>query len=526
MVRIAMGLFCRPHAWIFSIFDQGRYAVWKVSLLARIGVGARGGSRYTSCQSQPVFMALGSFNLWLVLKKSMWQFWRVFLLSTFCATSLLDAVVAFAQSGTRESKPQADGPKNTAVTMLAAPIQQPASPFRPLEKREYKLPVALNGFCAVTLRDGRQWLEGQKKHQLVFDGQIYWFSSDRQWAIFVASPQRYVPALRGDCVVTYHETGKRIPGKIDYGLVHKQRMFFFSSKAHQKLFQSSPQRYDHVDLACEGQCIVSEVESGLKLPGMPETLVIVDGLQYLFAGAQPQAWLLADMNRYGVNPSPIKAPIQQPRALPVEKSTTQEAAATPLPGQEDSPEDSTTATLAMQGYCPVTIHQSGLWKNGSTEFQVNLDGKQYLFLDAATHTAFQENPSRYLPALGGDCPVTMVTTGARVHGSVYHPINYKGRLYLLAGESQSQTFKAEPTAYADVDMVDGGNCVVTYVEENQAVAGSPEFETWYHGMRYRFASADKQSQFQKDPAFYEQRKPAKDTEVKDTNSESEADIAS
>ena len=85
----------------------------------------------------------------------------------------------FAQSTTR--------PPNTKTT-LAKPKPQNANPFLPSANRDIRLPVTLEGFCVVTLREQQKWQLGSEANQLVFDGQLYWFAGQRQRAMFAATP--------------------------------------------------------------------------------------------------------------------------------------------------------------------------------------------------------------------------------------------------------------------------------------------------------------------------------------------------
>ena len=133
--------------------------------------------------------------------------------------ALAHPAAALAQSGTRKPPSPHSRAGGSATRLLAEPARPPANPYRPKDNHEVRLPVALKGYCAVSMRDGQQWIPGQKVFQLVFDGQLYWFAGERRHAMFAAAPHRYVPVLAGNCVVTYEKTGEREPGKIEYGLL-------------------------------------------------------------------------------------------------------------------------------------------------------------------------------------------------------------------------------------------------------------------------------------------------------------------
>jgi len=182
---------------------------------------------------------------------------------------------------------------------MAQPNLGGSNPFMPPLTRDVRLPVALGGFCLVALRDGQKWQAGLENHQLVFDGRIYWFSSQLELEIFAANPIRYVPALGSDCPVTYVETGRRVPGQLEYATLHAGRLVLFAGSEQREQYASNTDRYATADLVQGGICIVSAVDHQRELPGLPETAVFVDGLRYLFAGVHERGIFLSNRSRYG-----------------------------------------------------------------------------------------------------------------------------------------------------------------------------------------------------------------------------------
>ena len=156
----------------------------------------------------------------------------------------------------------------------------------------------------------------------------------------------------------------------------------------------------------------------------------------------------------------------------------------------------------MGGYCPVSIRDSGLWVVGVIEFQAEYDGKVYWMVGEAERASFLENPASYLPALGGDCAVTLSETNRRIPGNIFHAVQYENRLFLFAGSDEKQAFKASPASYANVDLALDGNCIVTQVDEKLVAAGLPEHVSWHRGKRYFFATRPLQEKFLANPARY------------------------
>ena len=425
-------------------------------------------------------------------------------------------------------------PPGSSGHQFAEVLPNKAKPFQPSNHR-VRLPVAVDGFCVVALRDHQQWVAGKEKYQTIFDGQLYWFSGERQRAMFAAAPERYVPALGGDCVVTYADTGRRPAGRPEYGLLHQQRLYFFAGPDQLERFRANPDRYATVDWANQGYCVVSERDDQRKILGQPSTVAIVGGLRYFFAGAHQRNLFLANRQRYGVGlpeqgsgQRPSEALANTPRPLGSGNSaapTLSDQGSAFDEKEHPDPSGSTTKEKplpdaaertvsvggapghvqpAMEGYSPVSILEQGQWVHGRYKFHVEHDGKVYLLTGEEEKTLFLQDPNRYLPALEGDCAVSLVDSNKHVAGSIYYAAQYQGRLFLFAGADQKQAFKSSPETYAQADLALEGNCVVTHVDEGKLVKGKAELMVWHHGMRYYFATPELREKFLANPEHYTQ----------------------
>ncbi len=350
-------------------------------------------------------------------------------------------VPLYAESGQR---PKPGQPSGNGLRVYATPNPTATNPYLPTHRRGTRLPLAVYGFSAVALRDQRQWIAGSEKSQVVFDGQLYWFADVRQREIFNAAPTRYVPALGGNCVVTYADTGNRAPGNPRYGLQHQQRLFFFAGPEQRERFRAAPERYVDADLAHQGSCIVSKRDKQQTVQGLPKTVAIVDGLRYYFLGAQQRAKFMANLSYYGAGktreaesgPSQSRRPKDPPNLRVPKRETASAIGPTPT-------------NTALAGYCPVSIRDSGTWTPGDPRYQTEYDGKVYQFAGDAQKALFLKTPGPYLPALGGDCAVSLVKSSKRVPGSIFYAASYQDRLYLFAGADEKRDFKASPSDYAN-----------------------------------------------------------------------------
>lgn len=422
------------------------------------------------------------------------------------------AAVVVAQSDSRPSTSYAA----RSQPLIAAPKPSATSPFAPPIDRDLRLPVAIKGFCVVSLRDRKQWLPGYERFQHMFDGKLYWFASQREQAIFAANPQRYVPALACDCAVTFVEQGIRVPGDPRYGTLHEQRLYFFRSDAEQAEFRADPTKYADADLAAEGLCLVSQVDEQREREGLAETTVIVKGMRYQFAGLHQQRTFLANMVRYGVEPhhALTMSPQQQqansvPPHLLMPGSPSKSVATAPKQNATNKKLKKKLTKIenkAMSGYCAVTIREKGVWELGDPRFSVEFDDLTYLMVSEQEQSLFQQQPNKYVPALAGNCVVTEIDENRRVPGTIYHAALHEGeqRLFLFAGAAQKNKFNEDPDRYLKADVAAEGYCVVTLVDDRQRELGSTEFVTWHRGKRYFFASAEKQAKFAENIELYQE----------------------
>jgi YHS domain-containing protein len=160
------------------------------------------------------------------------------------------------------------------------------------------------------------------------------------------------------------------------------------------------------------------------------------------------------------------------------------------------------ARIALDGYCPVCIVDARKWEKGSADHQAKFDGQTYQFPNEAIKEKFVANPTKYVPALGGDCVVCYAKLGKRVPGSTEHAARYENRIYLFPADEQRQAFLKDSQAFVNADLALKGDCAVCLDRHSKRVPGKAEFTEIYHGLRYLFPSANIQNEFRKNPAHY------------------------
>jgi YHS domain-containing protein len=410
-----------------------------------------------------------------------------------------------------------------AASQSNAIVVMDGDPFHPKREHSTPLTLALYGYCPVSLRDQQKWVLGSREIQAIRDDKVYLFANARARDIFIAAPEIYLPVLDGDCPVSFSESKTRRAGQLAFGILHQRRLFFFASERKLHSFEAEPVAYTSIDLIDNGNCVVSKVEEHRVVAGLPETVVVVDGMRYFFASAFHRRLFLLNPQRYGVNKSYAA---QSFTKIVIPNNEYGEDLSTLTFGDRSPRNDSVSKTLinrknnkaddegelaekienrAMGGYCPVSIHTTGIWQRGKSKYQSMFDGKVYFMIGTEELAAFQENPQRYVPVLSGDSIITYMNDFERVPGSIFHAVLYNERLYLLANAKEKVAFREQAEVFENVDLAYHGNCTVTMVENQREVEGFAEFETLFHGKRYRFVSQVNKEKFLLNPKHFEEK---------------------
>ncbi len=129
-------------------------------------------------------------------------------------------------------------------------------------------------------------------------------------------------------------------------------------------------------------------------------------------------------------------------------------------GRAASPRPKEETKLALSGYCPVSLVSDRKLVTGQTEYTVQHEGNTYRFASAVMSSRFRKEPERYIPANGGDCPVTELDRGIAAPGDPRWGVLYQGRLYLCASDEARRRFLGEPGRYAMADVAGQGFCAL------------------------------------------------------------------
>ena len=104
--------------------------------------------------------------------------------------------------------------------------------------------------------------------------------------------------------------------------------------------------------------------------------------------------------------------------------------------------------VCLDGCCPVTLREKGVWFEGNPQYGARHRGRTYLFAGPLEQQAFLAAPDRYAPALAGDDPVLAMDLGRKTAGQRIYGVTYESRVYLFASPETRDVFSKSPERYA------------------------------------------------------------------------------
>ena len=148
---------------------------------------------------------------------------------------------------------QASGTPATAVSRRSGLAIEPLPSVQPTlqPKQNPLLELAMDGYCAVTVIEKDQWVEGNPEFGVVHLGRLYLFCDKASMERFLEDPVTYTPVLNGIDVVRFFEERKIVQGNRAWGLKDPDhnRMFFFADEAALNHFYNQHTRYTDAAMA-------------------------------------------------------------------------------------------------------------------------------------------------------------------------------------------------------------------------------------------------------------------------------------
>lgn len=110
---------------------------------------------------------------------------------------------------------------------------------------------------------------------------------------------------------------------------------------------------------------------------------------------------------------------------------------------------SRTGQTGFKGFCPVELRDNRQLVDSRPEYKAKFGLQTYHFSSPESKVAFEANPARYAPAVGGSDIVLMVNSNEEVVGNLEFSLWYRDRLYLFRSRETRKLFADDPTRFAD-----------------------------------------------------------------------------
>jgi thioredoxin-related protein/YHS domain-containing protein len=106
-------------------------------------------------------------------------------------------------------------------------------------------------------------------------------------------------------------------------------------------------------------------------------------------------------------------------------------------------------SIAMGGYCPVTLATEKKWKKGQPQFGVMHRRRTFLFASEVEQKKFLLDPDKYSPVMTGYDPVKFMQTGELVDGSAAYSLTYRKQIYLFTSDASLKSFWQNPVQFTE-----------------------------------------------------------------------------
>lgn len=147
------------------------------------------------------------------------------------------------QAATQSAAQQVDQMAEQTMNQSARQMQQPVA-----DTGQAKPDMGLDGYCAVSLVDGQQWIKGDARWGCIHRGRLYLFASAEHRDRFLATPDMFSPLLGGADPVEFRSSGKLVNGERRLGVFYGDDdappvIVLFSNQANRDQFEADPGEY-------------------------------------------------------------------------------------------------------------------------------------------------------------------------------------------------------------------------------------------------------------------------------------------
>lgn len=133
-------------------------------------------------------------------------------------------------------------------------------------------------------------------------------------------------------------------------------------------------------------------------------------------------------------PAPETEPSKVPDALPVAKKKAL---------RKDA-----GLRIGLSGYSPVALTTATTWQKGDEQFGYSFQGVRYLLSSAEELDSFKAGPEKFIPALHGCDPVSLVKDQVIQSGFVELGATFRSRMYFFSTKASRDEFLKSPETFA------------------------------------------------------------------------------
>jgi YHS domain-containing protein len=237
--------------------------------------------------------------------------------------------------------------------------------FVPAARAEQVAEPALGGYCPASFLLTVKAVKGDPAIRSEYQGSVYYLADSEAKKQFDADPEKFLPQYGGLCTVALGGSyGNRLPSDPTVFRVVKGKLYLFSQERAVKSFDLKPA--DYISMANErfskpmigGYCPVSYQLSGKAVKGDVKFKQTIRTEVYHLASAEAKAALLKEPDKY----------IPQ-----------------------------------YAGLCAEGVAKGKRYVADPTVFAV-VDGRTYLFFDAAAKKTFEESPAEIIKKADANWP--------------------------------------------------------------------------------------------------------------------------
>ncbi len=156
-------------------------------------------------------------------------------------------------------------------------------------------PLALSGYCPVSLVSTHKLVRGDSSHAVTHDGKLYRFANADMSKRFLENPDRYIPINGGKCPVAGVEREKSLPGDARYGVLYRERLYLCATSNDRNQFLQNPDRYALAHVEEHGNCPHCTRQDGSLVQGDPRFGLIRSGREYWFPNLEHRDAFLASL---------------------------------------------------------------------------------------------------------------------------------------------------------------------------------------------------------------------------------------